>query len=147
MLWFFNNENVSTQHYSAVLIYSSGIYSYIVSSNDTKGLQRKKSVIQTKYRPFFFKIQTKWRPIFTILSKNTDQHYFVSPFLDQIVNIFKSRGRDLQGCLLWKACFNLLIIGLRILTYSMNKALALVHSYVMIDRGQTYKNNATILSF
>ena len=44
--------------------------------DDTAGLQRKKSVIQTKYRPFFFKIQTKYRPIFTTTYKNTDHHYF-----------------------------------------------------------------------
>ena len=38
--------------------------------------KRKRSVLQTKYRPLFPKIQTKYTPIFSIVSKSTDHHYF-----------------------------------------------------------------------
>ena len=42
------------------------------TSDDTVVCKRKRSVLQTKYRPIFPKIKTKYRPIFSIFSKNTD---------------------------------------------------------------------------
>ena len=80
----------------------------------------------------------------TIILKNTDRPntewfappykkahtniIYVSPFLNQNSNIVQSRGKYLQECLLWKGSFNLLKTGLKILTYSMNKEIAIVHS-------------------
>ena len=47
----------------------NGLFLKDVTSDDTVVCKRKRSVLQTKYRPFFPKIQTKYRPIFQYFPK------------------------------------------------------------------------------
>ena len=72
---------------------NQGIY----HSGDTAGLQVKISLLQTKQRPFFFKIQTKYRPIFSIFSKNTD-HFVSLSLIITSFDLFLDKGfkNDIQ---------------------------------------------------
>jgi len=100
---------------------------HLGSSDDTAGLQEKVCItdqIQTIFSKTTDQIQTDFLHIF----QEYRPPFLVSSFFDQNLNIVQSQGSDLQGCLLWKDCFNLLKTDLNILTYFINKESGLVYS-------------------